>query len=79
MSVSEFELIVLENGDIGLQQVGEGELLVRVNFSAEVKRYLGEQQVEVAKRMINSGINAVIEMEQSDVISLEQEQDITVH
>ena len=79
MSVSEFEVIVLENGDIGLQQVGEGELLVRVNFSAEVKRYLGEQQVEVAKRMINSGINAVIEMEQSDVISLEQEQDITVH
>ena len=79
MSVSEFELIILENGDIGLQQVGEGELLVRVNFSAEVKRYLGEQQVEVAKHMINSGINAVIEMEQSDVISLEQERDITVH
>jgi hypothetical protein len=79
MSVSEFELIVLENGDIGLQQVGEGDLLVRVNFSPEVKRYLGEQQVEVAKRMIDSGIKAVIEMEQSDIISLEREQDITLH
>lgn len=65
MVVSEFELIVLENGDIGLQQVGESDLLVRVNFSADVKQYLGDQQLDVAKRMIDSGIRAVIELEES--------------
>jgi hypothetical protein len=65
MVVSEFELIVLENGDIGLQQVGESDLLVRVNFSADVKQYLGDQQLDVAKRMIDSGIRAVIELEKS--------------
>jgi hypothetical protein len=65
MVVSEFELIVLESGDIGLQQVGESDLLVRVKFSADVKQYLGNQQLDVAKIMIDSGIRAVIELEKS--------------
>jgi hypothetical protein len=67
MVVSEFELIVLENGDIGLQQVGESDLLVRVNFSADVKKYLGDQQLDIAKRMIDSGIQAVIELQKSQI------------
>jgi len=69
MVVSEFELIVLENGDIGLQQVGDSDLLVRVNFSTDVKQYLGNQQFEVAKKMIDSGIQAVIELEKSEIIT----------
>ena len=32
MAIAEFELIVLENGDVGLQRVGSDELLVRVKF-----------------------------------------------
>ena len=78
MVVSEFELIVLENGDIGLQQVGENNLLVRVNFSKDVKQYLGNKKLEVAKRMIDSGIQAVIELEKSAVIS-EIEPISTIH
>ena len=78
MVVSEFELIVLENGDIGLQQVGENNLLVRLNFSKDVKQYLGNQQLEVAKRMIDSGIQAVIELEESEIIS-EIESTTTIH
>lgn len=79
MAVSEFELIVLDNGDIGLQRVGVEDLLVRVNFSPDVKQYLGEQQVEVAKRMIDSGINAVIELEQSDILTTQKDSYTTLH
>lgn len=78
MVVSEFELIVLENGDIGLQQVGESDLLVRVNFSEDVKQYLGDQQLDVAKRMIDSGIRAVIELEKSQ-LTPETDPSSTIH
>jgi hypothetical protein len=64
MAITEFELIVLENGDVGLQRVGGDDLLVRVKFSPEVRQYLGEHHVEVAKRMIDTGIKTVYELEQ---------------
>jgi len=64
MAISEFELIVLENGDVGLQRVGGEDLLVRVKFSADVKEYLGDHHIEVAKRMIDTGIKTVYELEQ---------------
>ena len=65
MAIAEFELIVLENGDVGLQRVGSDELLVRVKFSLEVLQYLGDDHIEVAKRMIDTGIKTVYELEQT--------------
>ena len=65
MSTPSFELIILENGDIGLQRAGVDETLVQVKFSSKVKDYLGEHHIEVAKQMIDSGIQAVIEWEQA--------------
>lgn len=79
MSTPAFELIILENGDIGLQRAGVDETLVQVKFSPKVKEYLGDQQVEIAKEMIDSGIQAVIDWEQTTVMAQEQEPSDTVH
>jgi len=79
MSTPAFELIILENGDIGLQRAGVNETLVQVKFSSKVKQYLGEQHIEVAKKMIDSGIQAVIDWEQEELVAEQQEPSKTVH
>ena len=79
MSTTAFELIILENGDIGLQRAGVNETLVQVKFSCKVKQYLGEQHIEVAKKMIDSGIQAVIDWEQEELVAEQQEPSKTVH
>jgi hypothetical protein len=79
MSTPAFELIILENGDIGLQRAGVDETLVQVKFSAKVKEYLGEQHIDVAKQMIDSGIQAVIDWEQEMVLAVEKKPSQTVH
>lgn len=79
MSTPAFELIILENGDIGLQRAGADETLVRVKFSSKVKEYLGEQHIEVAKKMIDSGIQAVIDWERAELLAEQQQPSNTVH
>ena len=79
MSTPAFELIILENGDIGLQHAGVDETLVQVKFSTKVKDYLGDHHIEVAKQMIDSGIQAVIEWEQATASVEQQEPSKTVH
>lgn len=79
MGTPAFELIILENGDIGLQRAGVDETLVQVKFSAKVKEYLGEQHIDVAKQMIDSGIQAVIDWEQEMVLAEEKKPSQTVH
>ena len=79
MSKPAFELIILENGDVGLQRAGVNETLVQVKFSSKVKQYLGEQHIEVAKKMIDSGIQAVIDWEQEELVAEQQEPSKTVH
>jgi hypothetical protein len=79
MGTPAFELIILENGDIGLQRAGVDETLVQVKFSSKVKQYLGEQHIDVAKQMIDSGIQAVIDWEQEMVLAEEKKPSQTVH
>jgi hypothetical protein len=79
MGTPAFELIILENGDIGLQRAGVDETLVQVKFSSKVKQYLGEQHIDVAKQMIDSGIQAVIDWEQEMVLAEEKKPSKTVH
>ena len=79
MGTPAFELIILENGDIGLQRAGVDETLVQVKFSTKVKEYLGEQHIDVAKQMIDSGIQAVIDWEQEMVLAEEKKPSQTVH
>ena len=79
MSKPAFELIILENGGIGLQRSGVDETLVQVKFSSKVKKYRGEQHIEVAKQMIDSGIQAVIDWEQAETHAEQQKPSKTVH
>lgn len=74
MSNSYYEIVELADGEIALQRIdGDGEPLVRVSFSDEVKFYLQEQYVDVAKAMINTGIKIVGNMQGDD--ELEEEAD----
>lgn len=74
MSNSYYEIVELADGEIALQRVdGDGEPLVTVSFSDEVKFYLQEQCVEVAKAMINTGIKIVGQMQEEDVSEAEEE------
>lgn len=74
MSNSYYEIVELADGEIALQRIdGDGEPLVRVSFSDEVKFYLQEQYVDVAKAMINTGIKIVGNMQGEE--ELEEEFD----
>ena len=61
MSLTHFELVMLENGEIALQRADGEEPLVCIKFSPEVLDYLGKEHIEVAKCMIDAGIHAVSE------------------
>lgn len=83
MSNSFYEIIELANGEIALQRVdGDGETLVRVSFSDEVKHFLKDQYVEVAKAMINTGIRVVGQIQNEDGeydLDLDEDEYETVH
>ncbi len=53
----------MPNGDVVLRRAGEeGEPLVNIRFSAEVRDYLPESRLEVARIMIHAGIQAAASM-----------------
>ena len=63
MPSSLFEIIELPNGDIALQRAGEeGEPVVCIRFSQESLYFLRESKFEVAKAMIEAGLEAASEM-----------------
>ncbi len=56
---SYLELVELSNGDIVLQRTEDkGEPLVTIRFSAESRDYMTESPLEVARAMIQAGIQA---------------------
>jgi hypothetical protein len=53
------EIIQLANGDIVLKRADdEGEPLVKISFSAESKAHIGESGIDVARAMIQAGVEA---------------------
>lgn len=67
MSNAYYEIVELENGEIALQRIGgDGEPLVRISFSDEIRFYLQEEYVDVAKAMINTGIRIVGKIQDDD-------------
>ncbi|MBT7948109.1 MAG: hypothetical protein HN723_09200, partial [Porticoccaceae bacterium] len=56
MAFTEYELIVLDDGEIALQRAGSDEPLVRISFSPSIMQYLDGKHVEVAKSMMDAGI-----------------------
>lgn len=65
-----YEIVELENGEIALQKSSDknDEPLVKVVFSPESNEYLGDARFEVAKAMIEAGLDAVADMESEDDI-----------
>ena len=62
MPSSFLEIAELANGDIVLQradETGKSEPLVTITFSDESAAYMNDQTLEVAKMMIQAGIQAV--------------------
>jgi hypothetical protein len=57
---SYFEIVLLENGDFALQPAGgSSEHLVKISFGVDAKAYLAEQDVTVARAMIQAAIQTV--------------------
>jgi hypothetical protein len=57
MSRTLFEIAVLPNGDIALQRANEkDEPLISISFSDEVQEFLLDAKMDVAKVMIDSGV-----------------------
>lgn len=60
MSSSFYEIVMLPDGEVVLQRSDEeGEPLIRISFSEEALCYLREGSMDVAKAMIDAGIDAV--------------------
>ena len=62
MAVTEYELVVLDDGEVALQRAGSDEPLVRISFSPSVMEYLDGKHVDVAKSMMDAGIQTVFEI-----------------
>ena len=72
MSVSLFEIVVLANGEVALQRANdEREPLIRIAFSDEVQAFLEEAKIDVAKVMIDAGIE-LFEQLGSDLLQIEE-------
>ena len=63
MSTSLLEIVDLGNGEVVLQRVeGDSEPLVSIQFSDEANAYLMGNNLEIAKIMIQAGIQAAAQM-----------------
>ena len=63
LAPSLLEIVELPNGDFVLQRAGgDGEPLVNIRFSEESREYLPEARLEIAKAMIQAGIQAAAHM-----------------
>lgn len=81
MSSSLYQIVMLPSGDVVLQRTDDtGEQLVRITFSDEVRSFLGAASMDVAKAMIDAGIDVVEHMGVAG--QLEEEDDehsLTLH
>ena len=72
MSTSLLEIVDLGDGEVVLQRVeGDSEPLVSIHFSDEANAYLMGNNLEIAKVMIQAGIEAAAQL--AEVNNLEVE------
>lgn len=68
------EIVELESGDIVLQRSGgSDEPFLTISFSKEAKGYLPEGRIELAKAMIQAGIEAASELQAQYLEESEQD------
>ena len=72
MSKSLLEIVDLGDGEVVLQRADDdSEPLVSIQFSEEASAYLMENNLEVAKEMIQAGIQAVAKMAEMSGVEME--------
>jgi|TARA_B110000967_G_scaffold197594_1_gene229515 hypothetical protein len=62
MPLAEFELVMLESGEVALQRTGSDQPLVRINFAPEAMTYLDGKHLEVAKTMMDAGLQKAFDV-----------------
>lgn len=71
MSSSFLEIVEMPNGDIVLQRSDDdGEPMVIIHFSEESRIYLMDGTLEVARAMIQAGIQAAAQLAEQGEIEL---------
>ena len=72
MSTSLLEILDLGEGEVVLQRADDdSEPLVSIQFSEEASNYLMENNLEVAKVMIQAGIQAAAKMAEMSGLEIE--------
>ena len=72
MSTSVLEIVDLGDGEVVLQRADDdSEPLVSIQFSEEASAYLMENNLEVAKVMIQAGIQAAAKMAEMSGVEME--------
>ena len=72
MSTSLLEIVDLGDGEVVLQRADDdSEPLVSIQFSEEASAYLMENNLEVAKVMIQAGIQAAAKMAEMSSVEIE--------
>ena len=72
MSASLLEIVDLGDGEIVLQRADDdSEALVTIRFSEESRVYMMDNSLEVAKAMIQAGIQAAAEMAEQGEMEVE--------
>lgn len=72
MSASLLEIVDLGDGEIVLQRADDdSEPLVVIRFSEESRLYMMDNSLEVAKAMIQAGIQAAAEMAEQGEVEIE--------
>lgn len=66
MSTSFLEIVELPDGRIVLRRAEDEETLVTLDFSADARAFLQGQHVEVAKAMLNVGVQMAGRMASGD-------------
>ena len=59
-----YEIVMLPNGEVVLQRSNSKDSpLVKIVFSKEARQLLGDQQLTIAKEMIDAGLDAVQDLD----------------
>lgn len=74
MPTSLLEIVDLGDGEIVLRRAeDEGDALVTIRFSEESRMYIADQGMEVAKAMIQAGIQAAAQLADQGEVEMEIE------
>lgn len=75
-----FEILELDNGDVVLRRADEeGEPLVTIKFSDESESYLKNAKMEIARAMVQAGLEATSEMANAEPEEIESFPEFTTH